>query len=757
MNYIHGPDESHERRATSQIKLGRPEWDFAELWRIFARRRLQIFAFVAASLVLTYIGISIATPQYTANSDILLETSEQRITDLEAVLTDGRTDKEGILSEIEVLTSRGLAEKVINRLHLDRDPEFNAALRTPNAIAVWAGKLGAAITSALPAPVASWFDAGDEAQLSPEQVARRQTDQIVNEFLDHLVVGVKNSSRVIRISATSTDPVKAAAIANAVAEGYLVDRLEAKYEATRRASEWVTTKLDDLRREVALSEAEVERYRSKAGLLQGKSGTLIAQQITDLNGQLIVARADRTAAEVRLSQVRRLAQSTGGAEAAAEVLNSPIVQSLLTQETQVKRKLAELGEEYGDKHPKLVNARAEMRDIQAKIKIEIGKVVQGLENETAVARARESALQQSLDRLEAQLTKANVDGVQLRALERQADANKTMLEAFLQRSEEIGAQQDRSIQQANARILSLAPVPQLPSSPKSIQIMVLVLLASSVAAVVLVLLLEQLDNGFRSGDQIEEFTGIRTLGLVPKLKGWGLARTPEDRVVADSESLFAEANRTIYTSLLLLPASGQSRCVLVTSAQPREGKTTLAVALGRTAALAGKSVVVVEADLRRPIIHKMIGANRSPGLADVLRGETPLADAIRRDTLTDCRFILAGDARRQSSKLIDVKILGPILAELQNRFDFVFIDSAPVMAVADARLLANLADTTIFVTRWGMTARAVARQALKTLLESGACNVCAVLSMVDADRHARYGFGDSGLYERNVRSYYAKT
>ncbi|MGZ9033978.1 MAG: GumC family protein [Rhodospirillales bacterium] len=354
---------------------------------------------------------------------------------------------------------------------------------------------------------------------------------------------------------------------------YLVDQLDAKYEAARRATQWLTEKIAGLRVDVSDKEQAVAQYRKQAGLLLGTDGnTLISQQISELSAQSIVARTSRAEADAKLSQVRRLVQLQGGAGAAADVLGSPIIQALVEQESTVKREVAALADEFGDRHPRMISVRAALRDIQAKIAAEIAKVVQKLENDVGVARAREIALQDGLEQLKARMAQSNTAEVQLRALEREAAAERTMLETFLTRYEETSAQTDSAVQQSGARVISRADVPDNPSYPSRSVILATVFVIATVLSVLAVLAIEQFDRGYRSGEQVERSLGRRTLGLVPVVRSSsGRGQQPETFLLKNPTSMFGEAIRSVFTSVLLAPEGAPPKTILITSAQPHEG------------------------------------------------------------------------------------------------------------------------------------------------------------------------------------------
>jgi polysaccharide biosynthesis transport protein len=491
-------------------------------------------------------------------------------------------------------------------------------------------------------------------------------------------------------------------------------------------------------------------------LLVGIDGnTLISQQISELSAQLIVARTSRAEADAKLGQVRRLVQLQGGAGAAADVLGSPIIQALDEQESTVKRDVAALADEFGDRHPRMISARAALRDIQAKITAEVAKVVQKLENDVGVARAREIALQDSLEQLKARMSQSNSAEVQLRALEREVAAERTMLETFLSRYEETSAQTDSAVQQSGARIISRADVPDNPSYPPRSLIVATVFLIAGVLSVLAVLVIEQFDRGYRSGEQVERGLGRRSLGLVPMIRGSaGRGQLPETFLLKNPTSMFGEAVRSVFTSVLLAPQGAPPKTLLITSAQPHEGKTTLAVCLARMRGLSGKRTVIVETDLRRPAVHRKLEVPRTPGLVELISGEAQLSDVLHRDERSGAYVIPAGKVTTDPAELLASPQMRNLIDTLAVEFELVILDSPPVIAVSDPRLLAPQVDATILVVRWAQTPRDVAGLAAKQIEESGGRLIGVVLTMVDSKKHAQYGFSDSAYYYGPVRKYY---
>ncbi len=330
------------------------ETDVAELFRKLWRHKMVIIGSVVTITTLTVIIVKQLTPLYEATAEVMINPPANRVIDMEEVLSGLPFDMATIQSEIQVIKSRGLAERVITRLKLFSDPEFNHALRpTPK----WQELIDPRTN--LPD---DWVKIlfGDEKVLSEAQARMRDRNEVINNFLNILRVDRVGRSRVIEISFESESPDRAASIANTVADLYIVEQLEAKFEATRRATVWLNDRLTVLRKEVATSERAVEKFRKSSGLIEGRDSTLASQQITELNTQLVLARSKRAESKARLGQVETSLKTPNGIESVVQVLEAALIQRLREQEAQVLRKTAELSQEYGNKHPRMINARAEL-------------------------------------------------------------------------------------------------------------------------------------------------------------------------------------------------------------------------------------------------------------------------------------------------------------------------------------------------------------------------------------------------------------
>jgi polysaccharide biosynthesis transport protein len=707
---------------------------------------------VGITAVLTVIAAFVIlqiTNLYTAESMVMINDRETQVVDVEAVVSGLAGDAESIESEIQVIRSRGIAERVADQLRLRDDPEFNAVLMPRSAVktlldprswtpADWLGILGAE-------------SPGDG--LSANEEIERQRARIIDTFLGKLEVSQVGRSRVIRIAFTSRSPRTAATVANLLADVYVASQLETKFEATQRANSWLSGHLAELRGAVSQAERAVEEFRKKSDLIQGKDATLKTQEISELNAQLVVEHTKRAEAEARLRQVERLLNGANGAQVVSKVLQSPLVLSLREQQAEVDRRAAELTQEYGDRHPQLINIRAEAEDLRQKITEEVDRVVQSLRNEVSVARVREDTLVAALDRLREEVGQANTDDITLRALEREAEASRALLETFLARSKETGSQED--LQQADAMVISRASLPESPSFPRRKLLLIAAVGGAGLLGLMLALVVETLDRGFRSMEQIERQMGIPPLGLVPAIKGIAkLRHDPDTHILEKPGSAYAEAIRSLHTGLLLSGGEQPPKTILVASALPREGKTSVALSLARMLASTGHSVVLVDCDLRRPTAHKTFGVRSQPGLVEVLLGKRSLKAVLATDSHSGARLVPAGGPVANPADLLGSLPMKRLLAVLAESHDLVIIDSPPVLAVSDARVLARMVDGILFLVRWAEARRETVIAGLRQLVEAGGKVVGVALTLVDVRRHAQYGYSDSGAYYGQLKKYY---
>jgi succinoglycan biosynthesis transport protein ExoP len=704
----------------------------SEIVRTILRRKWVLIGTIIPAMLIAVAIILQLTPLYTSETLILVATPQNNIAGLDAVAPTPWRDMETVQSEAYVLGSRALADRVISRLNLAEDPAFNPALR--NGVE------------------AVETESADEAA---KLAAAQQGSSVVNLFLERLAVKPQEASRVISVSFTAEQPQMAAEVTNLIAEEYLLASRESKFESTKQTNSWLDMRIAELREDVEKAESAVEDWRRDSGLLAAKGVTLAAQELADVNAQLTMSRSTRAENEARLRQALELMESPGGANTASAVLDSLLIQRLREQESQVERRVAELGSEFGELHPKMIQLRAESRDLKERIETEVNKIIVGLQNEVAVSKAREKSLAQSLNSLKTRTAESNQKEVELRALEREAEANRLLLGTLLARQKETLSQEDFDFQLADARIISQAGVPVSPSYPPKAMILGLVFLSSGFLGLLIILVLELLDDGFRSCEQLEEATGLPSLGFVPETSELRHRGDLSNYLSERPNSAFGEAIRTLNWSLALAFPDAPPKTVLITSSHPDEGKSSIAITLAMTQALAGRRVLLIDADMRKPAVHSYLDLPPGPGLIDILSDNAEIDQVITTHEATGLSVITAGGLTRNAPNLLGSRRMGSVLKDLSWRYDLIIIDSPPVLVGSDVRILSEKVDATVVAVRWAATRRVVVNRVLKQLQTAAGRIPLPVLSMVNAKKHAQYGYGDSGAFAGDLEKYYA--
>lgn len=721
----------------------------AALLAVLRRRKWAMILAVIFFPALALVALNQLTPRYTGTAAVIYEAQEFAIRELQSIVRDeGGTNSVVLASQLEIIKSLSMAERLADRLNLASRPEFNWYLapqsnmsKTRDFILRQASR-GAGLVSA------EWA-----AQLAPrERVAPRPEDLRVSVTLaamGAISATVIPGSRVINISFTSESPGIAQTGANILAELYINDQLEQKFEAVRRANTWLEQRVTQLRQEVLDAEDRIEKVRAQAGLVRGVNSNLLNEQISRLQTDLLTAQSELATQEGRLSQARG-ARGPADLEALASVVGAGTVASLRGREAQARAELAQLRNQYGDRHPDVQRKQAELNGILGTIGVEISRVAGALDADARATRVRIQSLQEALARTQAQLVQSGEAEIQVRALEREAEAARGLLQAVLARTQQTV--QQTAIEKPDARVLSPATWPGSPSWPRRTLILAASVMLGLIFGAALVWLLEIADSTFRSGDEIRTVLGLPCFALIPSIRrGLGRAKV-EDYVVRKPVSAFSESLRSLRAALWL--GATPPKCIVITAARPDEGKTTTAITLGRTAALNGEKVVVIDCDIRQPSFDRILKTEGSQGIADYLLGHAPLSAVKRRDALTPMEFIPAGAAETNSSGLFMADAMGALLDQLRRDYDLIVLDAPPTLAMADARIIARLADATVLCVRWRDTPQTVVRSTLDMLEDAKARVVGAVMTRVDAKAHSRSGYSDAEVYHPRYGGYF---
>jgi succinoglycan biosynthesis transport protein ExoP len=745
------------------------------LIKFWARKRI-IFAATIISAGLAFLLARLITPIYNSTAYVMIDVQppDSPLTDrgLQAGVQGG---PEAVPTEAFVLQSRALASETIERLHLDRDPEFNPLLRKPNPllaplnpVLAWFDGVGTRLRGLLPGTggaAAPRNEAGPGTQAGNPSIAAKPSTVAVDEFLRRLSVAVQERSNVISVSFSSSRPMTAALVPNTLLRLYLDQRASEKEEVLTREAAWLDRLLPELRGKMRASELALAEYRQKSGLVSERSPTIVSEELSDIRAQLAVAQGEKAEAAARLSQVQGFLASAhqpasrGVTDSPATASESTILQGLREQEVGLQAQLAALRVSLGPNNPKTLQLAAQLANVNKGIRVESAGFVGRLKAELGAADAKEAALNKRLAEYTREYAQANGGDTQLASLIGAADADRKTYEQYLARSNEVHNNIGHA--QPDASIVSNAAVPLRPYHPNTKTMVMIGLAIGAGAGIVLAGMMDVLLGGLRSKQQVEEVLGIKCLGLVPRLKR-SRNQTPAAELQGaiqggspghPQNTAFGESIRSIQLKLLSFDRDNKGQVVLVTAALPEEGKTWVAASLAASLAAEGFRVALVDCDLHRPAVHRLFGGERGLGLTDYFAGTAGADQIAHNDHGSGIDYIPVGSARSKEAWRITSDRLRPLIDRLRQTYRFIILDSAPVLAASEAAVLSQIAEKTLFVIRWGSTPPQIVRHAMTQLLDSGGPETAVLLSMVDVRRAARYGDIVAGAYKR-LESYY---
>jgi capsular exopolysaccharide synthesis family protein len=496
--------------------------------------------------------------------------------------------------------------------------------------------------------------------------------------------------------------------------------------------------------------------------MSAQGTTLTETEISTLDSELATAKEQEAEQEARLQTARsQMARGSTG-EDVGEAMSSPVVQQLRAQRTILTQKIADLQGRYGDRHPELLKANRELADIDAQIKQEIQRIISSLEAQAQVARQRAASIAASVAQSKGSLAGNDRASVKLDELQRNADAAKALYDSFLARFKETTAQQ--GLEQNDARIVSLAKIPTGASYPKKSTNFAIGLMLAIAAGLGAAVLADALDSGLATAEDVERELDIPYLGAIPAAsstldspKARERSKTSAiDLVVESPLSSFAESFRNLRASLLYSRVGETVKVILITSSLPGEGKTTTSIALARTMALAGSRVVVVDCDLRQRSLIRLLPGEPKAGLLEVLNGTVSLEQALIHDEASGAMILPLVRSTYTPKDVFGTAAMKSLMAALRQHFDIVILDTAPVLPIADTRVLASAADVVVLLVRWRKTPNKAAQAALRLLTSVNAYVAGAALTQVDLRAQARYGYGDPGYYYQSYKKYYGQ-
>ncbi|WP_223568363.1 polysaccharide biosynthesis tyrosine autokinase [Agrobacterium tumefaciens] len=736
--------------------------EFIDIDAALAIIRRQWRIVLAAIAVAGAIGLAFAAtavPIYSATATLLIDRNNSQIVEQLSTIGGVIEDEASILSQVEVLQSETIGLAVVDSLKLTENQEFRAT--RASLLSSIFGTIRSLVN------VSQWFSpAKKESVVDDGTLKRSLSDQLLNGL------SVKRIGRTYALELTynSTSPVLAAQIVNAVASAYLLDKLNSKYEATRRASDWLSDRIAELRQRALDTDLAVQKFRAEHNLIStGNNSLLSDQQLAESNSALILAQSETAKARARVQRIEHILATDDVDGVVTDILDSSVANDLRKKYLESSKIEAEITRRLGSNHIQAVRLRNEMQEYRRLMFQEISRIAQSYKSDLEVSEAKEKSLAESVAKATDISNSASETQVQLRELQREAETYKNMYQTFLQRYQE--AMQQQSFPVTEARVISKAMPPRIPSKPNKPIILALFMIMGAAAGGGIAMFREFRDRFFRTGEQVRDVLGLEFLGNTPLIPNKPVTEAPESghpgltlptsvaRYAVDHPlSSFAETLRSTRLAIDLgISAKSGARIVGVVSALPSEGKSTISINLAQLLAGQGARVLLLDADIRNPGATRAMARHASEGLLEVLLEGRSVQDVLLRDEKTKLAFLPTVVKQRvpHSSELLTSAQMHKLLAEASNAFDYIIVDLPPLGPVVDARAMAGRIDGFIFVTEWGKTARRAVRNTVENEVHIRKKCLGVILNKVDTEKLKLYrAYGSSEYYHSRYTRYY---
>lgn len=685
------------------------EINLLEYWRILVERKWLVAGIAAGVFVLALALTLLATPIYRASSTLQIERETLKIMDVEGLTpTESPMDRDFYQTQYELLQSRSLARRVIQDLRLVEHPQFEKVVDSARtSLAATAAKAAA-----------------------PTQPLLERA--LVEPVLAALSIEPVRNSRLVRVNFDSPDPELAARVANAYADAFIASNLERRFDASSYARKYLEERLAQLKGRLADSEKALIDFATQEQLVSvgEKDASLDAQNLADLNSSLAQAQSARIRAEATWRQA-----SAGNGLGLPQVVASPLIQKLRESRAEIAAEYQQKLRTFKPDYPDMRSLAGQLAEVDRQIATEVDNIRSAIRAEYAAARQHEVLLEARLASLRHDVLDVQARSIQYNILKREAETNRELYDGLLQRYKEIGVV--GNVGANNISVIDRADVPDKRHSPRIPLNLAVGLLLGGMAGVLAAFLLHHLDRTIHTPQALAALVPLPVLGAIPKLP----EGTSPQQASQDVRSPFSESYRSVRTALQFATENGLPRRLLLTSSGPGEGKTTSATELARNIAQLGKRVVLVDADLRNPSVHRVTGIPNGVGLSNILAGAAEPADALRQGSEPGLSVITSGPLPPNPPELLAGERLAHLLDALSAQFDVVVIDGPPVLGLADAPLLANAAGATVLAVGADDTRSDSVQHALQRLAAAQARVIGTLLTRFDIDRKGQaYGY-----------------
>lgn len=705
--------------------------DIGQYIRILKRRKWSIAFITLVFIALAIVYISKATPIYQASAKIQADPIQPNATAQDQYVMNSMVFL-FYETQYEIIQSRKVAETVVDKLNLvERYKQELAEAKASGENESLIKVIKIFVKSLIPKEE-------DEQTSGTQELSDTQLRTILAQGIQAgLSVEGGTQSQIINISYQHEDPALAADIVNAISESYIQFGLEARLSQIKDTAEWLTEQLEELRQTLQASEDKLRDFRLSQNLMDTEQQQRIANtQLQTLNTELVRAQTQLSQAKELYTQITQVESSGGDYRSLGPVLQSNTIRDLVREESTLSRKVQELSERYGEKHPKMIAARSDLASAQANLDREAAKIVESIKKDYRSAQAQEQNIKRLITETREGLQSYQGDSFELTRLEREVENNRRIYESFLGKLMEADVSGDYDA--SNIRVIDSATIPEFPVKPRSALVLAASIIFGTFFGVVFAFIRELMGNVFRTPDQLEQELHLPSLGVTPLVKKKKDSIAPEQQYIADQRSTFAEAINTIRTGLMFSNIDNPPKSILITSTNGSEGKTTLAINLAVSLSQIDKTLLI-EMDLRKPAVAKDLGIKAEMGLSDLLSGKTDTNVFHQVDGAPNLSVITCGTIPPNPMELISSKRFGNLLHSLSDRFTHIVIDSPPTLPVSDSCVLAKMVDATIIAVKAEETKISMAKETITRLNKVNANITGVVLTQASPQKMSFYG------------------
>jgi succinoglycan biosynthesis transport protein ExoP len=712
-----------------------------DYYKVILKRRYTVATVFAVVFLVSLIVTFSTTPVYMATTKILIEKSEpNNLATMNFYYVP--YDPDFYETQYQLIKSTPVAEKVVEMLSLDKNYRsyFDRQQGSFNPLAslidwvreasstIFGGRAGDKTPSAA--------DNGSEGHMTRDEMLARAIS-------DSLIVTPLKNTKLVEVSYMSRNPELAALVVNSIAKAYMENILETKMSFSKYTMQWLEQKAEEERTKLEKSETALQEYMKEKDIVTLENRiAMLPERLSEVATKVAEAETKRKEKETLYEQVKNVARNPEKAETIPAVASDPTVQALRVQILKAEQNIMDMSRKYGKKHPAMVTAVGDLKILKDKKDQEIRRVVESIKNEYELAKANEENLRKMVSETKAATLNLNEKFIQYGVLKRESETNKQLFDAIIKRIKEQGITQD--IRTIDVSVVEKAEVPKSPAKPKKLLNILLGLIVGLMGGVGLAFFVEYLDNTIKFPDDAESKLGAPVLGVISLLNVKG--KSIEEIVMREPQSPFAEGYKIIRTSVLLSSSDKPLKNILITSIAPGEGKTATAVNLALTVAQSEHSVLLVDGDLRRPRVHKILGLDNSKGLSTYLAGASEM-HIVPSASKSGIQVMPSGPVPPNPSELLSSRRMQKLLDILADKFDIVIWDSPPLMTVTDSLVLSKILDGTIIVAKAGETTFENLRKGIKSLSDIEARFVGIIINALEMKKSDYY-------YNRYYQSYY---